>query len=359
MDTGGVVAGEGPLGRGRELHPAIIAVDGPRRADHRGDARGYVRRLGGGVRLLHYSRAMAGFEVTERIGAAGRRLTASERRVAQVILERPQLVAFGTVADLAGQAGAGAATVVRLAGKLGFDGFSALQSSVRRDLSHQLRPAVERIRELEGTRTSERHRAAMQCNVQATLDGVDHADLDKAVELLADLTHPVAVLAGDAQHGVALQFVHDLGALRPGVEALWGPDVAVQRQIATSTPGSTLVVIDLRRYERWLLDAAKAAQRAGHAVIALVGRAAVAARHGCAGVVHASRRVGVAVREPGRHDRPARAARGRGGRTVEGHGRGPTGERGVDVGAGPLAGRRVSEHEGQPSMKAVSTSTRH
>ncbi len=212
---------------------------------------------------------MAGFEVTERIGAAGRRLTASERRVAQVILERPQLVAFGTVADLAGQAGAGAATVVRLAGKLGFDGFSALQSSVRRDLSHQLRPAVERIRELEGTRTSERHRAAMQCNVQATLDGVDHADLDKAVELLADLTHPVAVLAGDAQHGVALQFVHDLGALRPGVEALWGPDVAVQRQIATSTPGSTLVVIDLRRYERWLLDAAKAAQRAGHAVIAL------------------------------------------------------------------------------------------
>ena len=147
---------------------------------------------------------MAGFEVTERITVAGRRLTAAERRVAQVILERPQLVAFGTVADLAGQAGAGAATVVRLAGKLGFDGFSALQSSIRRDLSHQLRPAVERIRELEGTRTTERHRAAAQCNVQATLDGVDHADLDKAVQLLGDLAHPVLVLAGDAQHGIAL-----------------------------------------------------------------------------------------------------------------------------------------------------------
>ena len=132
-------------------------------------------------------------------------------------------MAFGTVADLAGQAGAGAATVVRLAGKLGFDGFSALQSSIRRDLSHQLRPAVERIRELEGTRTTERHRAAAQCNVQATLDGVDHADLDKAVQLLGDLAHPVLVLAGDAQHGIARQFVHDLGALRAGVEILWGP----------------------------------------------------------------------------------------------------------------------------------------
>ncbi len=212
---------------------------------------------------------MAGFEVNERITVAGRRLTAAERRVAQVILERPQLVAFGTVADLAGQAGAGAATVVRLAGKLGFDGFSALQSSIRRDLSHQLRPAVERIRELEGTRTTERHRAAAQCNVQATLDGVDHADLDKAVQLLGDLAHPVLVLAGDAQHGIALQFVHDLGALRAGVEILWGPEVAVQRQIATSSPGSTLLVIDLRRYESWLLEAARAAQRAGHTVIAL------------------------------------------------------------------------------------------
>ncbi len=62
-------------------------------------------------------------EVEERVRAAGSQLTAAERRVAQVVLERPQLVGFGTVADLAEAAGAGAATVVRLAAKLGFDGF--------------------------------------------------------------------------------------------------------------------------------------------------------------------------------------------------------------------------------------------
>lgn len=212
---------------------------------------------------------MAELEVTRRIGRAGHQLTTAERRVAQVVLERPQLVAFGTVADLATQAKAGAATVVRLAGKLGFDGFTALQSSVQRDLTHQLRPAVERIRELEGTQTTKRHRAAVQCNLQATLDGVDSADLDKAVRLLGDLGHPVLVLAGEAQHGVASQFAHDLGALRPAVEQVWGPDVAVHRQIATSPGDSTLVVIDMRRYERWLLDAARAATALGHTVIAL------------------------------------------------------------------------------------------
>ena len=56
---------------------------------------------------------------------AGSQLTAAERRVAQVVLARPQLVGFGTVADLAEAASAGAATVVRLAAKLGFDGFTA------------------------------------------------------------------------------------------------------------------------------------------------------------------------------------------------------------------------------------------
>src|SRR5690606_33864529 len=132
-------------------------------------------------------------------------LTAAERRVAQAILELPQLVAFGTVADLAGQAKAGAATVVRLAAKLGFDGFSALQSSVQRDLSRQLRPAVDRIRELESRQPLERHLAVMISNVQATLGSVDRAELDKLVELLADLEQPVLVLAGDAAKGVAEQ----------------------------------------------------------------------------------------------------------------------------------------------------------
>ena len=38
--------------------------------------------------------------------------------------------------------------------------------------------------------------------------------------------------------------------------------MAVQRQLATSSPGSTLLVIDLRRYESWLLDAARARRSA-------------------------------------------------------------------------------------------------
>jgi len=208
-------------------------------------------------------------EVTDRITNAGPQLTAAERRVAQVVLERPQLVAFGTVADLATQAKAGAATVVRLAGKLGFDGFSALQSSVQNDLSQQLRPAVERIRELADHQPVERHQAIATSNVMSTLDAVSRSDMEKVIALLSDIDRPVLVLAGDAERGVALQFVHDLNALRPGVTIVSGTDVAVRRQLATSAPTSTLVVIDLRRYERWLLDGLAMSERVGHTIVAL------------------------------------------------------------------------------------------
>jgi DNA-binding MurR/RpiR family transcriptional regulator len=211
---------------------------------------------------------MAELEVADRIAAAGPQLTAAERRVAQAVLERPHLVAFGTVADLASAAGAGAATVVRLAAKLGFDGFSALQSSVQDDLSRQLRPAAERIRELADRPQVERHRAITTANVGETIDNVSRSEFDAVVALLGDLQRPVLVLAGEAEHGVARQFVHDLGALRDGVAEVAGNDVAVRRKLALTGPAATLVAIDLRRYERWLLDAVALAAELGHTIVA-------------------------------------------------------------------------------------------
>jgi DNA-binding MurR/RpiR family transcriptional regulator len=208
-------------------------------------------------------------EVEDRIREAGAQLTQAERRVAQVVLERPQLVGFGTVAELATAAGAGAATVVRLAAKLGFDGFSSLQASVQRDLAHQLRPAAERIHEIDSDRPIERHRVAELSNVQGTLDAVDPEALDAVVSLLADTARDVLVLAGDAERGVALQFAADLGALRPCVTMIGGSDVAVRRALALSASESTLVVVDLRRYERWVLDAVELSKQAGHTIVAL------------------------------------------------------------------------------------------
>ena len=205
----------------------------------------------------------AAVEVADRIGKTSTSLTTAERRVAEVILANPQLVAFGTVADLAEGSGSGAATVVRLATKLGFEGFSALQASVQQDLANQLRPAAERIRDPAVHDSLNRHLQLELGNVQTTLGEIDQTSLADVVDHLADPARRVFVLSGDASRGVATQFVGDLSALRAGVTMVDGNDVAVRRTVALMEESDVLVTVDLRRYDRWLVDAARTAAKAG------------------------------------------------------------------------------------------------
>ncbi|MFZ9629081.1 MAG: MurR/RpiR family transcriptional regulator [Ilumatobacteraceae bacterium] len=207
-------------------------------------------------------------DVADRIARAGESLTPAERRVAEVVLARPQLVAFGTVAELADAAGSGAATVVRLAAKIAFDGFSALQRAVQLELAGQLRPAAERIREPSADDLVGRHLHLEVANVSTTLGGLAPAALDDAVERLA-AAPAVTVMSGDASTGVAAQFAADLGALRPGVTLVGGNEVAVRRSVALLTDTDVVVAIDLRRYDRWLVEAVRGARDAGAWIVSV------------------------------------------------------------------------------------------
>jgi DNA-binding MurR/RpiR family transcriptional regulator len=210
-------------------------------------------------------------EVEERLAATAQTLTTAERRIADVVLADPASIGFGTVAQLAAAADAGAATVLRLCVKLGYDGFVDLQNSVRTDLAGRLRPAVERIRDAGADPDSmrSRHRAVAVANVASTLDAVDAAALESTATLLADVERVVLVMSGAALLGVAGQFAADLGQLREGVETLGGNDVEVLRRLAVASPTAALVVIDLRRYDRWLLDALDVARGRGMPIVAV------------------------------------------------------------------------------------------
>jgi DNA-binding MurR/RpiR family transcriptional regulator len=212
-------------------------------------------------------------QVAGRITEAGESLTAAERRVAEIVLSHPELVAFGTVAELADAAQAGAATVVRLAAKLDYDGFTALQSAVQHELANQLRPAAVRIREARGGVAVQRHLERELENVQSTLLSLDATSIKEVVDHLSDLDRAIIVLSGEASTGVSVQFVGDLSSLRPGVELLSGNEVAVSRRISQMRHGDVVVAIDLRRYDKWVVEAARAARRRGAWLLALTDSA--------------------------------------------------------------------------------------
>jgi DNA-binding MurR/RpiR family transcriptional regulator len=196
-------------------------------------------------------------------------LTPSERRVADVVLAEPERVAFGTVAEVAARARTSGATVVRLATKLGFEGFVGLQSDVQDDLANRLRPAADRIRGELASDPVGRAAEMEATNVTATLAAVDRAMLRRAVDDLSARERRVWVLSGDASRGAALLFADHLGLLRADVQLLDGPDPRLARRLVDLKRGDALVVIDFRRYERWVVATVGRAIEAGARVIAV------------------------------------------------------------------------------------------
>jgi len=189
--------------------------------------------------------------------------------VAAAVLDGFQAVAFGTVAGLADRSGTSGATVLRFAEKVGYRGFTDLQAAVRHELSDNLRPAAERIRLRPPHDLLSRALTTELDNVQATLGEADPDSFETAVRLLAARRARVHVAGGEMAGGIAHLLAQQLAMLRNGVILLEGSPVRVTAQLASAASGDVVVVIDLRRYDRWLVDAVDVAVDAGLAVVTL------------------------------------------------------------------------------------------
>jgi DNA-binding MurR/RpiR family transcriptional regulator len=201
--------------------------------------------------------------VTERIHARAAKLSPGERRVADVVASDPEAVAFGTVASVAARAGTSGPTVLRLATRLGFAGYVELQAAVRDGLSARLRPAVQRIRGTPSAPALARALEVEVANVRRTLEAIDARAFASTVALLADLRRDVFVLPSEQCRPVGTSFVVDLGLLRDGVRLVSGSEFRVVSQLARVRRGDTVLLIDLQRHERWVVEASRRVSETG------------------------------------------------------------------------------------------------
>jgi DNA-binding MurR/RpiR family transcriptional regulator len=231
--------------------------------------------------------------VLDLISDAANRFTPSERRVAEAVIADPKVVAFGTVAQLAECSGSSGPTVLRFAAKLGFDGFVELQASVQEEIADQLRPATQRIRERPLSDVIGRALAADLDNVRTTLGEVEPDDFRTAIDLLSDRRRQVFVIASEVSGGAGRLLAGQLDLLRDGVHEIHGTPVKVSRDLVRIEPDDVVVVVDHRRYERWVLEATARAAETGATLIALTdGRLSPLAERSAITFVVAARGVG-------------------------------------------------------------------
>jgi DNA-binding MurR/RpiR family transcriptional regulator len=207
--------------------------------------------------------------VVERIMEHAERLTATERKIAEVLASEPQTIAFGTVAQVARRAGTSGPSVVRLAVKLGYGGFVDLQGDVQQELAGQLAPARERIRQRPPSDLLGRVYAVEHDNVTRTLDAVLPATLERTAAALSDRERHVWVLPGEVTYPIGVVLATQLGLLREGVEMVTGSETALSRGLSGLAPGDSVVGIDIRRYERALVGMIRWSADRGAEVVAI------------------------------------------------------------------------------------------
>lgn len=205
-------------------------------------------------------------ELRDRISAVSGALSPAQTRVARLVDDAPAVIAFGTVAEVATEADTSPQTVLRFASRIGHSGFPELQDEVRAELLARLPPAARRIRERPGSDLRGEVLAADRDNLERSLDQ-PAAVMESVTALLADERRDVSIVVADSWAGVGQLLADQLGQLRDGVRLVAGNPTRVVRDVSRLDTSSVLVALDVRRYERWVIDAVEQARAADATVI--------------------------------------------------------------------------------------------
>jgi DNA-binding MurR/RpiR family transcriptional regulator len=158
------------------------------------------------------------------------RLTQSQKRIAEYIVDHPDRVAFSTVDQMAGQLGINPSTIVRFTYRLGLKGFPDLQERTRQLVRGQLSAASEIVNEnsvlvhLEGTAFGTSLGQDLQ-NLRRTISAIKVEELQRASDMIA-AARQVFVLGSFNAYSVAFFLGLALDRIR-GNTTVWSGDMTL------------------------------------------------------------------------------------------------------------------------------------
>lgn len=197
-------------------------------------------------------------------------LSRSERKVADVVLDRPRAVVRMTLAELSEAAGVSQPTIVRFAGTVGCDGFHDFRLQLAQNVALGI-PATQSV--IEADDDAETTVSKVFDFSITSLDHVrrhlDVAALEAAVDTLASASHIVFVGLGAS--GVVATDAEQKFPLF-GVPCSAPVDTHQQFLAAsTASPSSVLVAISNTGRTVSILDTVRVARERGARVIAITG----------------------------------------------------------------------------------------
>jgi len=199
-------------------------------------------------------------------------LTYSERQVASILLTDYPVAGMQSITSLASQANVSTPTVVRLAKKLGFDGFSKMQEALKEEMAARIKKPVSKHDSWIDGSSSDQHIAhqfaeAVSANLHHTLERLDKNIFDSVADILGDDSRQIFLVGGRITRSNADYFYNHLQIIRPKVTLLSESSNVWPQHILDMDENSVLVIFDIRRYEKDLQKLAKLVNERGCTII--------------------------------------------------------------------------------------------
>ncbi len=208
----------------------------------------------------------------QRISTAHSDLSPKHKRLARFILDNKYFMSFASASQAGEKTGTSAATVVRFAQSLGYEGFAEMQAAIRADLPSYM-SAVERIQErLESsTEPDDLPQKVFYtdiANIERTANNLMAADLDGALRAIIEVRH-IWVIGSGISSASAMYLAHSLKII--GFDARFNINEGLSLAVdaAQFGPDTLVIALDLWRYVRSTTNTLTTAKKHGAHIIAI------------------------------------------------------------------------------------------
>ncbi len=207
-------------------------------------------------------------------------LSANDQRVADAVLRDPTGVAFMSADALAATAGVSKAAVVRFGARLGYGGFTGLQSALQEGIRDRLDETPTTGAGGSGGTLVERWLDAVERDLRTVATSTPPETLDRAAALLESGEGWIHVFGQRASAAVAEYAYFLINPMLPNVVRVEAGESALADRLIGIGPEDRLLAFTFRRYAKVTTDVAAFFQEAGAPVVLVTDSpAAPAAKH--------------------------------------------------------------------------------
>ena len=210
--------------------------------------------------------------IAEHVRASVGRLTAQERKAAQVLLTNYPTAGLAPVSEFAERSRVSAPTVLRFVAKLGFLGYPDFQRQLREELEAQLASPLVKPARKAGPPIPQRpfidpFVAAAVANLQGTFRNLPEDDFSAVVELVCDRRRSVHLLGGRFTDALARYLAAHLSLVRPDVRHVPSGIGVWRDRLLDIRRRDVLIVFDIRRYQEDVVAFARDAAARGAEIV--------------------------------------------------------------------------------------------